>query len=91
MDWRLRTLSNCGSLAGYFTGEVEFQMIEMKSGRKLAHVIEKAIKDSVITLAEYEEINSVAYEDGTLDKREKALLSELNALIANKTVTFGKP
>ena len=65
-------------------------MIEMKSGRKLAQVIEKAIKDSVITMAEYEEITSVAYEDGTLDKRERALLRELNALIANKTVTFGK-
>jgi hypothetical protein len=53
-------------------------------------VIEKAIKDSVITMAEYEEITSVAYEDGALDKRERALLRELNALIANKTVTFGK-
>jgi ATP-dependent protease Clp ATPase subunit len=69
---------------------MEFQMTDMKSGRKLAHVIEKAIKDSVITMAEYEEITSVAYEDGALDKRERALLRELNALIANKTVTFGK-
>jgi ATP-dependent protease Clp ATPase subunit len=69
---------------------MEFQMTDMKSGRKLAHVIEKAIKDSVITMAEYEEITSVAYEDGTLDKRERALLRELNAMVANKTVTFGK-
>jgi hypothetical protein len=83
------TSSDCGALAGNFVVEKESQMIQMKSGKKLAQVIEKAIKDSVITLAEYEEITSVAYEDGILDKHEKALLRELNALIANKTVTFG--
>ena len=65
-------------------------MIQMKSGKKLAQVIEKAIKDSVITLDEYEEITSVATQDGIIDAQEKALLRELNALIANKTVTFGK-
>ena len=58
--------------------------------QKLADVIKKAIEDSVITIAEYEEINSVASEDGILDNHEKALLKQLNALIANKTITFGK-
>jgi hypothetical protein len=65
-------------------------MIVTKKGRTLAEVIKKAIDDSVITMAEYEEITSVASEDGILDKHEKALLKELNALIANKTITFGK-
>ena len=66
-------------------------MTVTKSGRQLAEVIEKAIADSVITLAEYEEIMSVATQDGIVDKREKALLEQLNALLANKTIWFGKP
>ncbi len=65
-------------------------MTVTEKGQKLADVIKKAIEDSVITIAEYEEINSVASEDGILDNHEKALLKQLNALIANKTITFGK-
>ena len=65
-------------------------MVVTKSGKKLAEVIEKAIADSVITMAEYEEIMSVASQDGILDAHEEALLRELNNLIANKTVVYGK-
>ena len=65
-------------------------MFVTKSGKKLADVIEKAIRDSVMTMAEYEEIMSVASQDGVTDAHEKALLKELNALIANKTIKFGK-
>ena len=65
-------------------------MIVTKSGQKLAEVIEKAIADSVITMAEYEEITHVASQDGIIDTQEAALLRELNALIADKTVRFGK-
>jgi hypothetical protein len=65
-------------------------MIITKKGKTLAEVIQKAIEDSVITMVEYEEITSVASEDGILDNHEKALLKQLNALIANKTITFGK-
>ena len=65
-------------------------MFLTKSGKKLADVIEKAIADSVMTMAEYEEIMSVAGQDGVTDAHEKALLKELNALIANKTIKFGK-
>ncbi len=65
-------------------------MFITKSGKDLARVIEKAIEDSVITFAEYEEIISVSSQDGVIDAHEKALLKELNALIANKTITFGK-
>ena len=65
-------------------------MIVTKSGQKLAEVIEKAIADSVITMAEYEEIMSVASQDGVTDNHENALLKQLNALIANKTITFGR-
>ncbi len=69
---------------------MEVQMIVTKGGKKLVEVIQKAITDSVITIAEYEEIMSVASKDGVLDAHEQALLRELNALIANKTIWFGK-
>jgi hypothetical protein len=65
-------------------------MFITKTGQKLTYVIEKAIEDSVITIAEYEEIMSAAGQNGTIDAHEKALLRELNAMIANKTVVFGK-
>jgi uncharacterized protein YutE (UPF0331/DUF86 family) len=65
-------------------------MTVTKQGQKLADLIKKAIEDSVITMAEYEEIMSVASQDGILDKHEEALLKQLNELIANKTITFGK-
>ena len=61
-----------------------------KKGEKLADVIEKAIGDSVITMAEYEEIMVVTSQDGVIDAHEKALLREPNAMIANKTIKFGK-
>jgi len=65
-------------------------MIVTKKGQTLADVIKKAIEDSVMTMAEYEEITSIASEDGILDNHEKALLRELNDMIANKTIKFGK-
>lgn len=65
-------------------------MIHMKNGRKLADVIHRAISDSVITMAEYEEVTHVASQDGIIDAQEKVLLKELNALIADNTVRFGK-
>jgi len=74
---------------GFLAG-MEVQMIVTKSGQELADVIKKAIEDSVITFAEFEEITSVASKDGILDNHEKALLKQLNALIANKTVKLGK-
>jgi hypothetical protein len=65
-------------------------MVVTKSGAKLADVIKKAIEDSVITTAEYEEIFSVASEDGAIDTHEQALLRELNTLIQDKIVVIKK-
>jgi hypothetical protein len=76
--------------AGSFVAGRGAEMIQLENGRKLADVIHRAISDSVITMAEYEEITHVASQDGIIDAQEKVLLKELNALIANKTVTFGK-
>ena len=69
---------------------VEVQMVVTKSGAKLADVIKKAIEDSVITMAEYEEIFSVASEDGSIDTHEQSLLRELNTLIQDKIVVIKK-
>jgi tellurite resistance protein len=63
-------------------------MIVTKSGKELVEVIKKAIEDSMITIGEYEEIMSVANQDGVIDAQEKALLRELNNMIANKTITL---
>jgi hypothetical protein len=65
-------------------------MVVTKSGAKLADVIKKAIEDSVITMAEYEEIFSVAGEDGAIDTHEQALLRELNTLIQDRIVAIKK-
>ncbi len=65
-------------------------MIVTKSGQKLADAIKKAIEDSVITMDEYEEIMSVAGQDSVIDNHERALLKQLNDLIAEKVVIFKK-
>ena len=61
-----------------------------KSGQDLAKAIHKAIEDSVMTMDEYEEIMSIASQDSHIDKHEKALLKQLNALIAEKIVVLKK-
>ena len=57
-----------------------------KSGMELKEVIEKAIKDCVITSSEYEEIMKVASKDGMVDDHEQRLLSQLQAMLSNGTV-----
>ena len=58
-----------------------------KSGLELKAVIEKAMKDQVITNSEYEEIMKVANKDGMVDDHEQRLLSQLQELLENGTVT----
>ena len=57
-----------------------------KSGLELKEVIEKAMKDHVITNNEYEEIMKVANKDGMVDDHEQRLLSQLQKLLENGTV-----
>jgi DNA-binding ferritin-like protein (Dps family) len=57
-----------------------------KSGLELKEVIEKAMKDHVITNSEYEEIMKVANKDGMVDDHEQRLLSQLQELLENGTV-----
>ena len=58
-----------------------------KSGLELKEVIEKVMKDHVITNNEYEEIMKVANKDGMVDDHEQRLLSQLQKLLENGTVT----
>jgi hypothetical protein len=57
-----------------------------KSGLELKEVIEKAMKDHVITNSEYEEIMKVSNKDGMVDDHEQRLLSQLQKLLENGTV-----
>jgi hypothetical protein len=57
-----------------------------KSAEKLMVLIKKAIDDHQITGVEYEEIMALAHEDGVLDNQERRLLSELQELIANRSI-----
>lgn len=61
-------------------------MKSSSSARKLAEIINRAIEDHVITNAEYEEIIHIANEDGVIDAEERALLGQLQEMIADKTV-----
>jgi hypothetical protein len=57
-----------------------------KSGLELRDVIEKGIKDHVITNSQYEEIMVVANKDGIIDDHERRLLSQLQGLLENGTL-----
>jgi hypothetical protein len=57
-----------------------------KSGLELKEVIEKAIRDCVITNSEYNEIIEMANRDGIIDNHEQRLLSQLQQLIGNGTI-----
>jgi len=56
--------------------------------KKLRQIIDKAIDDHKISRTEYEKIIHQAVDDGHVDQQERALLRELQKMIANKTITF---
>lgn len=53
------------------------------SGIELRELIEKAIKNCVITYSDYAEVMKMANEDGFIDDHEQRLLSQLQDLLAN--------
>jgi hypothetical protein len=65
-------------------------MVFSKSGDRLRKVINKAIEDHIITPEEYDEIIEISMEDGHVDAQERALLAELQQMIAHKEVKFKK-
>ena len=62
-------------------------MASGESGGRLMELIKKAIHDCEVSTSEYEEILKLANADGHVDSQEKALLSQLQNLMANGTVT----
>jgi hypothetical protein len=54
-----------------------------QSGLDLKELINKAIKDCVITNSEYEEVMKMAHKDGVIDDHEQQLLSQFQELLAN--------
>lgn len=56
------------------------------SAEKLKKMIEKAIEDHKITRSEYDAIFHLASEDGHIDPQEKALLSQLQDMIEDRSV-----
>jgi hypothetical protein len=67
-----------------FTGRIEEKAT---SSEKLANLIKKAMEDLEITASEYQEILNQANADGHIDPGEEKLLQQLQALIANGTIT----
>lgn len=61
-----------------------------ESANRLREMINKAIDDQVITPEEYDQILSIANEDGHLDSQEQALLKELQKMIEENAVKFLK-
>lgn len=61
-------------------------MEETRSSKRLSEAIKKAIEDHVLTNAEYEEILSIADEDGVIDHEERQLLTTLHDMIADKSI-----
>ena len=53
---------------------------------KLRILIDKAIEDGVVTMKEYNQILSQAAADGYEDSEERALLANLQEMIADGTV-----
>lgn len=57
-----------------------------ETGKKLSDMIKKAIDDCELTQAEHDAILAIASEDQVIDDQERALLGQLQELIANGTV-----
>jgi tellurite resistance protein len=56
------------------------------SAEKLVEAINRAIEDHELSNSAYEEILNIANEDGVIDPEERALLAQLQEMIADKTV-----
>jgi hypothetical protein len=56
------------------------------SGAKLAELIKKAIDDGQLSNSEYDRIMMLADADGVIDSQEKGLLTQLQDMLADRTV-----
>ncbi len=56
------------------------------SASALRDLIKHAMEDCEVTPDEYKQIMDCAHADGHIDKEEKALLAEFQALLSNGTI-----
>ena len=61
-------------------------MAYTENADRLRRLIEKAIADHVLTMAEYDSIMNMALDDSIIDRHEQALLDQLQEMIANKSI-----
>ncbi len=64
--------------------------MDHNSSARLREMIEQAIEDHIITREEYDQIISLASEDGIIDRHEQALLAELQGMLQDGSVKFRK-
>ena len=57
-----------------------------ESAIRLREMINRAIEDNKLKRDEYDEIIALAMEDGVIDNHEKALLSQLQDMIEDRTI-----
>lgn len=62
--------------------------INPEDSHKLREMIDKALKDHIITRDEYDKIIHQATKDGYLDPVEQALLAELQQMIQDGSIRF---
>jgi len=72
---------NCAQIVGG-----DMVAISGETGGKLAEMIKKAINDGKLTNSEYERILALADADGVMDRQEKRLLTQLQEMLADKSV-----
>ncbi len=57
------------------------------TNEKLAQLVKKAMSDLEITHSEYQQIMDQVYADGQVDAGEQKILQELQAMVANGTIS----
>jgi len=57
-----------------------------KSASELKKLINHAIQDLEVTPDEYQKIMDCAHDDSHIDKEEKTLLSQFQAMLSNGTI-----
>jgi hypothetical protein len=63
-------------------------MVLSENADRLRKLIEKSIKDHVLTMSEYNSIRNMALEDNIIDRKEQMLFDKLQDMAANMSIRF---
>ena len=61
-------------------------VVSGETGGRLAEIIKKAVEDDQLTNSEYDQILALVEADDVIDRQEKTLLTQLQEMLANKSV-----